>query len=196
LRRAVARARAPLLARLDADDVAVPELLVRQRAFLAAHPDVGLVGGGAREVDPTGRTIRVVRPPMDDAALRRALIRRNPFVHSSVMMRRDAYDRAGGYDETVRVAQDYDLWMRMSAVTTLANLDDVLVERRLLPGRIGAARDDERLRAELAVRWRAIRAGRYAWWTLIHVARPAIVLALPRGVRRLVRRVAGAEPNR
>ncbi len=96
--RALELARAPLLARLDADDLALPERLARQRQFLDAHPDVGLLGTAAREVDVTGREVAIVRPPVDDAAIRRALIRANPFVHSSVIMRRAALDRAGGYD--------------------------------------------------------------------------------------------------
>jgi len=55
LNQALARARAPLVARLDADDLALPERLARQRAFLDAHPDVGLLGTGARAVDAAGR---------------------------------------------------------------------------------------------------------------------------------------------
>jgi glycosyltransferase involved in cell wall biosynthesis len=70
--RAIELARAPLLARLDADDVAMPERLALQHEYLDAHPDVGLLGTGAREVDPTGREVAIVRPPVDDASIRRA----------------------------------------------------------------------------------------------------------------------------
>src|SRR5207247_1165142 len=97
--------------------------------------------GAAREVNGDGREVRVVRPPEDDAALRRALIRRNPMVHSTVTMRRLAVEGVGGYDARFAVAQDYDLWMRLAAVTRLANLPDALVVRRLLPGRVSVARD-------------------------------------------------------
>jgi glycosyltransferase involved in cell wall biosynthesis len=190
--RAAELARAPVLARLDADDVAEPDRLARQLAFLRAHPDVGLVGGAAREVDAAGHELRVVRPAPDDATLRRLLIRENPFVHSSVTMRRDAYDRAGGYDPRVSVAQDYDLWMRMSAVTRLANLTEVVVARRLVPGRVSAVRDAERLRTELSVRWRALRSGRYPLSAIVHVVRPALALALPSVVRHAARRAARA----
>src|SRR5207247_1814585 len=104
-----------------------------------------------------------IRPPADDGALRRMLIRRNPFVHSSVVMRRSVVERAGGYDERLPVAQDYDLWMRMSGLAGLANLPEPLVVRRLLPGRVTAVRDAERLRAETRVRWRAVRSGALRW---------------------------------
>lgn len=187
--RALGLARAPLVARLDADDVALPERLARQRAFLDAHPDVGVLGSAAREVDAAGREVAVVRPPESDGAIRRMLIRRNPFVHSSVMMRRAAVERAGGYDVSLPVAQDYDLWMRMSRLVGLANLPDVLVVRRLLPGRVSVERDSDRLRAEARVRWRAVASGAYPWWASVFAARPAVALLLPPPLRRAARRV-------
>ena len=188
LNRALARARAPLLARLDADDAALPERLARQHAFLATHPDVGLLGTGAREIDARGHEIRLIRPPEDDGAIRRVLIRRNPFVHSAIMMRRSLVEQVGGYDASFPVAQDYDLWLRLSGVTRMANLPDPLVVRRLVPGRVTLERDSERLRAEARARWRAIRRRTYPWWGVAFVLRPALVAALPSSVRARLRR--------
>src|SRR3990167_529764 len=98
--------RAPLVARLD------------------ARPAVGLLGTGAYEYGPSIAGYRRVVPPTDDAGLRRALGARNPFVHSSVMFRAAIVRELGGYDESFRVAQDYDLWLRMARVTRLACLPD------------------------------------------------------------------------
>jgi glycosyltransferase involved in cell wall biosynthesis len=188
LARALALARAPLVARLDADDLAAADRLERQLAYLAAHPEVGLLGTAAREVDVDGRECRLVRPPEDDDTLRRMLIRRNPFVHSSIVMRQDLAVRAGGYDVAFPVAQDYDLWLRISELTRLANLPDVLVTRRLLPGRVSARRESERLRAEARVRWRAVRRGSYPPWCAIFALRPLLALATPPSLRRWLRR--------
>jgi glycosyltransferase involved in cell wall biosynthesis len=195
LNRAIELARAPLLARLDADDVALPDRLARQRRFLDAHPEVGLLGTGAREVDAAGRVVGLVTPPPDDLGIRRALIRRNPFVHSSVLMRRRVIDEVGGYDPALPVAQDYELWMRMSRVTRLANLPEPLVVRRLLPGRVSSARDGDRLSAEALVRWRAVRSGLYPWWCAVFLARPLAARLMPRSVRALLRhRFAAPRP--
>ena len=187
LNRALGLSRAALVARLDADDVALPERLAHQRAFLAAHPEVGLLGTAAREQDPDGALVRVVRPPVDDAALRRALIRANPFVHSSVMVRRELVARVGGYDERLAVAQDYDLWMRLARLTRLATLPEVLVVRRLGAGRVSVEREEDRLRTEARVRWRAVVSGAYPPWCALFALRPALALALPRPLRRAVR---------
>jgi glycosyltransferase involved in cell wall biosynthesis len=195
LNRALAAATAPLVARLDADDEAVADRLERQRAVLDRTPDVGLLGTAARELDAGGRLVRVVQPPLDDAALRRVLIRRNPFVHSSVMMRRALVERVGGYDETFPVAQDYDLWMRLSCVTRMANLPDALVIRTLGERRVSVEREDDRLRAEMRVRWRAVRKGVYPPWCAVFAVRPALALALPRPLRRAARAaLGGARP--
>src|SRR5881396_945939 len=152
-------------------------------------------GSRASAVDAAGREVAWIRPPEDDGALRRVLIRRNPFVHSSVMMRRAVVERAGGYDETLPVAQDYDLWMRMSRLARLANLSEPLVVRRLLPGRVTAMRDAERLRAEARVRWRAVRRGAYPWWCALFAARPARALAVRAAWRRALRRARGSRDH-
>jgi glycosyltransferase involved in cell wall biosynthesis len=191
LNRALARARAPLLARLDADDAARPDRLARQYAFLVAHPEVGLLGTGAREIDVRGVEIRLIRPPEEDRAIRHALIRRNPFVHSAIMMRRALVEQVGGYDVSFPVAQDYDLWLRLSGVTRMANLPDPLVVRRLVPGRVTLERDSERLRAEARARWRAIRRRTYPLRCVAFALRPALVAALPAPVRALLRRTRG-----
>ena len=194
LNRALARARAPLIARLDADDMALPDRLARQRAFLESHPAVGLLGTAARVVDESDREVGVIRPPEDDDAIRRALIRRNPFVHSSVMLRRALVEKSGGYDVSFAVAQDYDLWLRMSRITRMANLAEPLVVRRLVAGRVTAERDGDRLKAEARARWRVVRDGGYPLWCAIFVARPLCALALPPALRGLLRRAFRPEP--
>jgi hypothetical protein len=191
LNRAFGLARAPLVARLDADDVALPVRLERQRAFLQSHPEVGLLGTAARVVDESGRDVGIIRPPEDDRDIRRVLIRRNPFVHSSVMVRRSLLASAGGYDVSFPVAQDYDLWLRLSALTRMANLAEPLVVRRLVAGRVTAGRDTLRLRAEARARWRAVRRGAYPPWGAVFALPPLLASALPAALRRTLRRALG-----
>jgi glycosyltransferase involved in cell wall biosynthesis len=196
LNRGLRSARAPLLARLDADDVALPDRFARQVTFLSAHPEVGLLGSACREISPAGTVVRTLTPPGDDAAIRRRLIRANPFIHSSVMFRRTVLDVAGPYDESFAVAQDYDLWLRMSRVTRLANIVEPLVLRRLAPGRLSSARDSTRLRDEVVARIRAVRHGAYPPWAAVFVARPLCALVVPTSLRRALRSALGmTEPE-
>jgi hypothetical protein len=134
LRFAASHAHAPLLARLDSDDIALPSRFRLQHAAMEENRCLGLLGSAAEVVDSVGRKLGERRVPPTDAALRQFLKSGNPFVHSSIMMRRDAYERVGGYREGLRLCEDFDLWSRMAEVAEIANLDLPLVQYRLHGG--------------------------------------------------------------
>ncbi len=130
LNMAVQAATAPLIANLDADDVMLPGRLEAQARFLEENPEVGLVGSAAlwQTADGQQKT-RSFLP--DDASLRQQLFTGYPFVHSTIMYRRDAIQQAGGFDPTLPCALDYDLCCRIAARARLANLPLPLVVRRV-----------------------------------------------------------------
>ncbi len=130
LNTAIAAARAPYLARLDADDRARPDRLGKQFAFMQAHPEIGLLGTSAERIDAAGNVVGRITPPTDPAKLVRTLERTNPFVHSSVMMRTALMSRIGGYRAPFRAAEDYDLWLRLAEAGGIANLADYLTQYR------------------------------------------------------------------
>jgi glycosyltransferase involved in cell wall biosynthesis len=134
LRYAASLARAPMLARLDSDDIAMPSRLSTQYAFMQQNPSVGLLGSSVEIVNVDGRKIGERHVSVTDAELRRVLSSGNPFVHSSMMMRCEVYERAGGYREGMRVSEDFDLWCRMAESTQMASIDVPLVRYRLHGG--------------------------------------------------------------
>lgn len=190
LNRGMALARGQYIARMDADDVAYPERLARQVAFLSANPEVGLLGTAFDEIDGEGRVIGRRRYPTEDAALRRLLIRYNPFFHSSVMIRRGPLERVGGYLETAEgvLVEDYDLWFRLARVTRLAILPDVLMARRYHGGNLSLRHETAQLRQGVRLRWRALRDGDYPPHCVMHLLRPALVSVVPIPLRVALRR--------
>ncbi len=114
----LARARAPLLARMDADDVAHPERLARQRAFLATHPEVDVCDTRVEITRPDGPAaggFRAYGAWLDsieahDDFVREFLVE-NPVVHPAVVVRTALLRRVGGYREGP-FPEDYDLWLR------------------------------------------------------------------------------------
>lgn len=153
--RGCAEAEGEYVARLDADDVTYPERIAAQTAYLEKHDEIGLLGTWASLCDEDGRTWSF-EPPPNDAALRRYLLRDNPFVHSTVMFRKQAYSDAGGYADGPN--EDYRLWIRMARAWKIAILPDVLVMHRLRrASHSGSTPRSAALRARLAAQWDAAR---------------------------------------
>jgi glycosyltransferase involved in cell wall biosynthesis len=130
LNNAIAKARAPYLARLDADDRAKPDRLGKQFAFMQTHPEIALIGTFAERIDAAGNIVDRLTPPTEHAKLVQVLERTNPFVHSSVMMRTALARRLGGYRLAFQAAEDYDLWLRVAETGGIANLADYLTQYR------------------------------------------------------------------
>lgn len=144
-----AQTRGKYIARLDADDVAHERRISTQVDYLQEHSDVGLLGTWARIVSAEGEE-GTFEPPVSDSALRRYLLWDNPFVHSSVMFRRVAFQEAGTYPEGL--AEEYRLWIRMAQSWKLAVLSAPLVTHRI--HRVSYTRRQRRA-ASLGGRFRA-----------------------------------------
>lgn len=106
----VEAARAPIIARMDADDVSAPDRLERQLELLARHPDAVLVGSVWEGIDRHGRLVREA-----DCSKLGENGFAAPFAHGSVMFRRGAFLRAGGYRRETAYWEDLDLFLRMAA---------------------------------------------------------------------------------
>lgn len=128
--RGVALAQAPLVAFLDSDDIWMPAKLGRQLEFMRAHPECEIsqcqerwIRGG-RRVNP-GQRHRKRGGDIFLDSLRTCLVSA-----SAVIMRTERFRALGGFDETMRACEDYDLWLRMLVTREIGLLDEVLVERR------------------------------------------------------------------
>ena len=117
--------------RMDSDDICLPQRFAEQCAYLAAHPDIRLLGAQIEEFDGNpGQARSLRRVPCDDAAIRRFAQWRNPFNHMTAAYTRSAVASAGGYRHHPYM-EDYNLWLRMLASgVRAANSDSVLVRAR------------------------------------------------------------------
>lgn len=162
----LALARAPYLARQDADDWSTPGRFAQQVAFLDAHPDVTVVATCANYIDADGHPVedawtRTVREQQDSAQTPDEIQCVMPLTccitHGSVMMRTEALRRCGGYDAAAVPAEDYDLWLRLLPEQRLAKLPDRLYDYRVHTSQSSAARRAEQTARVIAAKLQFLR---------------------------------------
>jgi glycosyltransferase involved in cell wall biosynthesis len=149
LHHGLAEARGDYIARMDADDVALPDRLARQVAVLDAFPRVAALGSACRVIDGEGRVLGDRCPPSDPAAIRDALLRGNCMLHPTMMLRRAAVLNVGNYRAAFRLAEDFDLWLRLSERYDLMNLPDCLLCYRQHAGQSAWQALEQRAMSEL-----------------------------------------------
>ena len=117
LNRGLAEVRGTWVARMDADDICVPDRLAAQMGYLARHHDVTLLGTYARHIGEDGRVLGMYRlGPSSREEWKRIIAqgRLIQMIHASIMMNRDAVVREGGYDQRFRYVEDVELYNRMA----------------------------------------------------------------------------------
>lgn len=146
---ACSRAKGEFIAVIDSDDVwTSPEKLAKQVAHMLEHPDCQVVGTFAKLIDEEGDAThtrvamiiptRTLTFETEDLPIRNNILIRQQFIHSTVMFRTESFRKVGGYDETVTVTGDYDLILKLGALSddagkigTLHNIPEVLSAYRI-----------------------------------------------------------------
>jgi glycosyltransferase involved in cell wall biosynthesis len=120
------------IARMDADDVAMPDRFQKQLDYLREHPECVCVGSRVRLIDPCGSPLRETDHKLTHDEINDELLAGIGWaiVHPAATMRRDAVVAVGGYREQYNCVEDLDLFLRLSEIGKVANLPDVLLEYR------------------------------------------------------------------
>ena len=142
-------ARAPVVARMDADDVSYPRRLEEQLDVLEAFPDTGVVGGLYDIIDASGRKIRgpeawrLRHPPSVP-----------PFGNGPLMYRRDVFEQVGGYRKQCEFWEDHDLIIRMGAVSKIMIVPHAVYQVRQSPVSTRFASEQQRVERALDLNYR------------------------------------------
>lgn len=121
-------AKGEFIARLDADDISESLRLEKEVDFLNNNEGVSLVGSGAYLINESGAKVKRIHVISKDRCIRKLIMRVNPFIHSSIMLRKKELENVQGYSEKLRYSGDYDLYLRLiDNDRVLANISDPLV---------------------------------------------------------------------
>ena len=132
-------ARAPIIARMDGDDIALPERFAKQHAFLTDNPDHGVVSSWTTDIDRDGTPFPLGgddQPTSHEAFLAAIESGGQLLCHPSAMFRRDLVKSVGGYHAAFRHCEDYDLWLRLADKCKLASLPERLTLYRHTDGQV------------------------------------------------------------
>lgn len=158
MNRVIKVAKSPYIARMDADDISMPQRLERQLEFLEEHRGFDMVGTFAVEIDENGRKIFTKRLPIAMEEIIAWMPRRIPFVATSVFFRRSFFEKVGLYSGKYPTCEDIDLWIRMLAKGVKAtNIPEFLVQFRITKDFWKRRRGFRRAWMELNLRIQCIR---------------------------------------
>ena len=150
LNQGIALARGRYIARMDADDISLPERLERQVRFMDEHPEVGVSGTGMRLIK-NGRLRNTRTHATSDEELKIQLLISPCFFHPTVIIRAELA-QAHPYPDNLVYTQDYNYWTHLAPLTRFANLSEVLLYFREHEGQISSKKADLQVSNSRALR--------------------------------------------
>lgn len=183
---ALSRARGEYIARIDADDFWEKDKLKKQARFMDSHPECGIIGTNHVNIYENNPSKKYVRLPETHEMIAKKLFRRNPFAHSCVMARTDLIRKVGGYDESIRYGQDYDLWLRCFPLTRFHNIQEFLCARRI--DGASTKKQKPQMLQSIKTRVKYIRKYKYGWKNYFYLIEPLMVAIAPDFIKNLKRK--------
>jgi glycosyltransferase involved in cell wall biosynthesis len=126
------KSKSNIIARMDADDISLPERLERQYDFLVRNPGCIIVGSNAMLIDMNGNYIYTTSNKLSDKEIKKGLPDTS-LLHPSVMFKKNIFYLAGKYCESMMKGQDYVLFNRMAKFGEFYNIKDPLIKYRVVP---------------------------------------------------------------
>ena len=153
LNRGCGVARGKYIARMDADDVAVRDRLMRQVDFMETHREIAVLGGAVEVINAAGESLATYRNPAKDDEIKSELLQGGcPLWHPAVLMRSHVFRSVGGYRRNVVDAEDLDLWLRIADHYQLGNLEAIVLRYRRHDAQVSVRKFKQQVFSNLAAR--------------------------------------------
>lgn len=143
LNKGIELARGEYIARMDCDDISLPDRLAKQVAFMDAHPEIGGCGTWAKVIDEKGNVYKS-RKALTGKSIKRLRWIPTPFIHPTIMARTSLL-KENRYSEGYLYAEDYELWLRLCRETEIFNLKDYLLYYRIHPDNVSSSKREQQL---------------------------------------------------
>ena len=184
----IKKANGEYIAFLDADDMWLKNKLENQIKFIQNNPEIGLLGTGCYQMIDMSKMIHKKIFPAKNEILQKDLIKYNPFIQSSVMIKKDVFNSIGLYDEKFKESEDYDLWLRIAQKYKVANLEQALVTKKYYAEGLSKDKDNKQLYFVLKAKNNAIKRGQYSKLYYFYILKSWIFMKMPFFMRRIIRK--------
>lgn len=165
------------VARMDTDDIAKPDRLLKQIEYMNAHPTTILLGCNYEKIDENGKKIWTSNFPIEHSQISKSIISKNPFSHSCFFFRRKEIAEVGSYDQNFKYSQDYELALKITAKYKTHNLPDVLMEDRFSSNSITEKHKTEQIKFVIWAQLRHLFNGNYPFWQIVFTVKTLAFLA-------------------
>jgi len=184
LNKAIRIAQGDYLARMDADDICFTERLTKQLAFMEMNRKVAFCGTGAVLIDKNNEEIGQKIHPSKDKEIRKVILSYCPFIHPTLMFRRQVLIKSGLYNENFTFAQDYELVLRIMSQYKAANLKEPLLYYRVGEEKsISLSKLKQQEVMALKARWLALTRYGYAKGEFWKLLKPLLSFLLPATIK-------------
>lgn len=133
LNKATSLAQAEIIARMDADDISLPNRLELQYSFLSKNPDIAVLGANIIIIDKDGKEISRREYPTESEQLKKIMFLYSPFAHPVVMFRKKIFQEFGGYDLKMVPCEDIDLWFKIGSKYKFATIPNTVMQYTVHP---------------------------------------------------------------
>lgn len=152
----IREARSDVIARMDADDISLPERLDEQYRLLNSSKKIAVVGLDIEIIDYEGNHVAARRYPTTNKEIKRCVFRYSPFAHPGVMFRKSMVEKVGMYDPAYSPSEDLDLWFRLGKYYEFASIPKTLLKYRLYPKSTSHSNIKQLEKIVFAIRMKAI----------------------------------------
>jgi len=174
------------IGRIDCGDIAFKKKFEVQLNFLEENRDIWGIGTWANLIDKKGNIVGVLKYPTEYEKIRKVIQRYNPFVHPSLVFRKEMFDEIGLYDESFEFAQDYDLMLRAVSKFKIVNLPEVLLNYRISEKAISSRKMKKQEYYALKARIKALSQYGYSKLGYVYLAKPFFSFLVPATLKRHV----------
>ena len=167
------------IARMDSDDVSMPERFTKQIEYLENNPDYAVVGSLAQEIDEVGNYTNIRNYPFTDKQVRNYICKACPLQHAGVLMKREIFDSGIRYNEEYRLTQDLALWFTiLNAGYKIGNIPECLIQFRITQDSF-VSRDKSKGLHEFKIYIKGIRKLKGVTWRYVYPLSRLVMRYMP-----------------